>query len=74
LRICGNTVQILPQGNHPQSLKESEPDSVLGPGFERMEIGIEVRFAEEAGDAGPQASTVHIVKIHENHDLRECKT
>jgi cold shock CspA family protein/ribosome-associated translation inhibitor RaiA len=36
--------------------------SVLAPGFEQMELGTEVRFAEEAGEAGPQASTVHIVK------------
>ncbi|MBI3800116.1 MAG: HPF/RaiA family ribosome-associated protein [Deltaproteobacteria bacterium] len=37
-------------------------NSVLEPGFDHVEIGTEVRFAEEAGDAGPQASTVHIVK------------
>jgi cold shock CspA family protein len=36
--------------------------SVLEPGFDQVEIGTEVRFAEEAGDEGPQASTVHIVK------------
>jgi hypothetical protein len=26
-----------------------------------LEIGTEVRFAEEQGEEGPQASTVHIV-------------
>ena len=36
--------------------------SVLAPGFEQVAVGTEVRFAEEAGEAGPQASTVHIVK------------
>lgn len=39
-------------------------NSVLEPGFDQVEIGTEVRFAEEAGEAGPQASTVHIVKTH----------
>jgi len=35
--------------------------SVLHPGFERLTIGTDVRFAEEAGDKGPQASTVTII-------------
>jgi cold shock CspA family protein len=34
---------------------------VLHPGFERLAIGTEVRFTEEAGEQGPQASTVAIV-------------
>jgi ribosomal subunit interface protein len=36
-------------------------NSVLDPGFDRLEVGTEVRFAEEQGDKGPQASTVAIV-------------
>jgi cold shock CspA family protein/ribosome-associated translation inhibitor RaiA len=36
-------------------------NSVLPPGFERLAIGTEVRFTEEAGDQGPQASTVAIL-------------
>ena len=35
--------------------------SVLDPGFERLTIGTEVRFVEELGQKGAQASTVHIV-------------
>jgi cold shock CspA family protein len=35
--------------------------SVLHPGFDRLEIGAEVRFAEEEGEKGPQASSVAIV-------------
>ena len=35
-------------------------NSVLG-GFERLVVGTTVRFAEEVGDEGPQASTVAIV-------------
>lgn len=33
-------------------------NSVLDPGFEKLEIGSQVRFAEEQGEDGPQASTV----------------
>lgn len=36
-------------------------NSVLGGRFEDLTTGTEVRFAEEAGDLGPQASTVHVV-------------
>ena len=34
-------------------------NSVLGTRFERLSVGARVRFAEEDGDEGPQASTVH---------------
>ncbi len=37
-------------------------NSVLPPGFDSLEVGQEVRYAEEAGDHGPQASTVTPVK------------
>ncbi|MBI5947168.1 MAG: HPF/RaiA family ribosome-associated protein [Chloroflexi bacterium] len=33
-------------------------NSVLADGFDRLAAGTEVRFAEEEGDKGPQASTV----------------
>jgi cold shock CspA family protein len=36
--------------------------SVLEPGFDRLDIDAEVRFAEEQGEKGPQASTVYIGK------------
>ncbi|MBI4642020.1 MAG: HPF/RaiA family ribosome-associated protein, partial [Candidatus Tectomicrobia bacterium] len=36
-------------------------NSVLHPGFNRLQIGTEVRFAEEQGEKGPQASTVAIL-------------
>jgi ribosomal subunit interface protein len=35
-------------------------NSVLGGGFDRLKPGAEVRFAEEEGDDGPQASTVEV--------------
>ena len=36
-------------------------NSVLDQAFAQLEVGTRVRFAEEAGEKGPQASTVHIV-------------
>ncbi len=36
-------------------------NSVINARFDRLQTGIAVRFSEEAGDEGPQASTVHIV-------------
>lgn len=39
-------------------------------GFENLEIGMDVRFEEEDGDKGPQASTVKIVRkehLHHRH-------
>lgn len=36
-------------------------NSVLRGKFDQLEVGTEVRFAEEDGDKGPQASTVDIV-------------
>ncbi|HVY49741.1 MAG TPA: HPF/RaiA family ribosome-associated protein [Minicystis sp.] len=36
-------------------------NSVLNHAFDRLEIGTRVRFVEESGDEGPQASTVAIV-------------
>ena len=38
--------------------------SVLDSGFRALEVGTEVRFVEEQGDKGPQASTVHSVGRH----------
>jgi ribosomal subunit interface protein len=39
-------------------------NSVLDGGFDALEVGAEVRFAEEAGEKGPQASTVHPIGKH----------
>ena len=35
-------------------------NSVLGAKFEDLETGLDVRFTEEPGELGPQASTVHV--------------
>lgn len=39
-------------------------NSLLEGDFDGMKEGAEVRFTEEMGDAGPQASSVHIVGKH----------
>ena len=39
-------------------------DSVIEGHFDDLEIGSEVRFSEEEGELGPQASTVHLVGKH----------
>lgn len=36
-------------------------NSVLGGAFPRLQVGTTVRFAEESGDKGPQATTVRIL-------------
>ena len=35
-------------------------NSVIDGKFEKLQIGAKVRYAEEDGDKGPQASTVHV--------------
>jgi cold shock CspA family protein/ribosome-associated translation inhibitor RaiA len=37
-------------------------NSILGSRFEDLATGMEVRFAEEPGELGPQASTVHVLR------------
>jgi cold shock CspA family protein/ribosome-associated translation inhibitor RaiA len=39
-------------------------NSVLNGRFEHLEPGMEVRFSEEPGEKGPQASTVHLIGKH----------
>lgn len=43
-------------------------NSVLG-GIEKLALGDEVRFAEEAGEQGPQATTVSPVGHHGHHEV-----
>lgn len=45
--------------------------SVLNGGFERLTVGMEVRFAEELGEQGPQASTVQPVGESGHHEFPE---
>ncbi len=42
-------------------------NAFLDGGFDDLEVGTEVRFAEEMGDDGPQATTVHVVSSPDVH-------
>lgn len=42
-------------------------NSVLGRAFPRLKLGTTVRFAEEQGEKGPQASTVHVIPKRRIH-------
>ena len=44
-------------------------NSVLDGAFNRLKVGMEVRFAEEPGEKGTQASTVSIVGREGKHEL-----
>lgn len=39
-------------------------NSVVDGSFDRLEIGAAVRFSEEMGDLGPQATSVHVIGKH----------
>jgi len=39
-------------------------NSLVDAGFDALEIGSEVRFVEESGEQGPQASSVHLIGKH----------
>ncbi|WP_455197924.1 ribosome hibernation-promoting factor, HPF/YfiA family [Kaarinaea lacus] len=39
-------------------------NSLVRGGYDDLEVGSEVRFIEESGEEGPQASTVHMVGKH----------
>jgi cold shock CspA family protein/ribosome-associated translation inhibitor RaiA len=63
----GRVTRLFPEDGY--GFLESDDDSreiyfhrnaVLDGGFDRMVAGSEVRFAEEDGEKGPQASTVHL--------------
>ncbi len=42
-------------------------NSVLYDAFPKLKVGMEVRFKEEMGEKGPQASTVEVVRKEANH-------
>ena len=43
-------------------------NSPIDAAFNRLKVGQEVRFTEEEGDRGPQASTVRVMGKHHLHD------
>jgi ribosomal subunit interface protein len=63
----GRIVELHPEEDHGRietpdgRLIYFHRNSVVDADFDRLPIGAEVRFDEEAGERGPQASTVHVV-------------
>jgi len=45
-------------------------NSVLNDGFGKLQVGMEVRYTQEEGEKGPQASTVEITGREARHDER----
>ena len=68
--LHGRIVELLPAENYgkietPDSrLIYFHANSVMDVDFASLSIGTEVRFVEEQGELGPQASTVHVVGKH----------
>ena len=66
----GKVTEIFPQAGYGTITSSDgreiyfHQNSVLNDAFSQLEVGDEVRFAEEQGDDGPQASTVQPVGKH----------
>jgi ribosomal subunit interface protein len=64
----GRIAELLPDSGKIETpdgrLVYFHKNSIVDASFDRLEIGTEVRFAEEMGELGPQASTVHVVGKH----------
>jgi len=66
----GRIIKLVPEERYGflKTLDDKEiyfhGSSVLDPGFDRLDIGMNVYFAEENGEKGPQASTVRFAKRH----------
>ncbi|MDP6707678.1 MAG: HPF/RaiA family ribosome-associated protein [Alphaproteobacteria bacterium] len=63
----GRVARLFPDGGYGfiETIDEREVyfhrNSVVTGSFDRLAVGAEVRFAEEMGEDGPQASTVHVL-------------
>jgi len=73
---CGRVIRIFP-GEGYGFLEGSDGreiyfhrNSVRLDGFDRLEVGTQVRFAEEEGNEGPQASTLEIVRAQRHRRSR----
>ena len=64
----GRVVDLYPEHGRIETLDGRlvyfHRNSVVDADFDDIEIGTEVRFVEEAGERGPQASTVYVVGKH----------
>lgn len=65
LPLYGRIIKLIPEEDHGfiQTSDGREiyfhRNSVVAEGFDVLKVGSEVRYSEEEGDLGPQASTVH---------------
>lgn len=65
-RIC----QLEPEGNFGRIMTADgreiyfHRNSLVNADFNKLEVGAEVRFAEESGELGPQASSVNLIGKH----------
>jgi ribosomal subunit interface protein len=63
----GSISELHPEGDFGRILSSDGRDvyfhrnSLLNADFDELEIGMEVRFGEERGDEGPQASSVRVI-------------
>ncbi|UCE90564.1 MAG: cold shock domain-containing protein [Pseudomonadota bacterium] len=66
----GRISELVPAQDYGRIRTSDERDiyfhrnSLVDADLDDLEIGAEVRFVEEQGDEGPQASTVHLVGKH----------
>jgi len=66
----GEVVSLMPKEKHgfirtPDGRElYFHKNSVLDDAFDQLELGSEVRFDEETGEKGPQASSIHLVGKH----------
>ena len=63
----GRVILLEPEQDYGRLMTPDERDiyfhrnSVVGADFDELTIGTELRFVEEQGEFGPQATTVHVV-------------
>ena len=66
----GRISQLVPMEDYGRIITSDGRDiyfhrnSLLNADFDKLEIGMEVRFAEEEGDDGPQASSLRLIGKH----------
>ena len=66
----GQIASLMPQENYGRIQTDDgreiyfHRNSVINQNFDHLEIGEAVRFDEENGDQGPQASSVHVIGKH----------
>lgn len=66
----GRVAELHPEENYGEietpdgRLVYFHKNSVMDEDFDHLQIGTEVRFVEEKGELGPQASTVHVIGKH----------